>query len=412
MTFEHIRVPADGTPIRVEGGRLAVPDDPIIAFIEGDGIGKDISMAMLRIVDAALDKVGGGRRIAWMEIYAGEKADRIYGEYLPQETVEAIQQYVVAIKGPLTTPVGGGFRSLNVTLRQVLDLYACVRPVRYYPGVPSPLRQPELVDVVIFRENTEDVYAGIEYAAGTPEAVKLEAFLRAELGADPPPGASLGIKPMSKANSQRLVRKAIQYALNRGRESVTLVHKGNIMKYTEGAFRTWGYELARDEFGDVTVTEDKVWSQYDGCVPEGKIVIKDRIADIMFQHLLMRPAEFDVLAAPNLNGDYLSDAVAAQVGGVGIAPGANMADFVAVFEATHGTAPKYTDRDVANPGSLLFSAVMMLEYLGWFDVAQAISNAYEKTIAQGIVTYDFARLMDGATQVGTAAFASALIANL
>jgi isocitrate dehydrogenase len=413
MTFEHIRVPADGTPIRVEGGRLLVPDDPIIAFIEGDGIGRDITKAMLRIVDAALDKAAGGRRrIAWMEIFAGEKADAIYGEYLPQETVEAIREYVVAIKGPLTTPVSGGFRSLNVTLRQVLDLYACIRPVRYYPGVPSPLRQPELVDVVIFRENTEDVYAGIEFAAGTPEAAKLESFLRGELGADPPPGAGFGIKPMSKANTQRLVRKAIQYALERGRKSVTLVHKGNIMKYTEGAFRTWGYELARDEFGDATITEDEVWARYDGKVPEGKLLIKDRIADIIFQHLLLRPAEFDVLAAPNLNGDYLSDAVAAEVGGVGIAPGANIADFVAVFEATHGTAPKYTDQDVANPGSLLFSAVMMLEYLGWFDVAQAISRAYEKTIAQRIVTYDFARLMEGARQVGTADFASALIANL
>jgi isocitrate dehydrogenase len=412
MTYQHIRVPADGTPIRVHRDRLVIPDHPIIAFIEGDGIGRDITKAMRRIVDAAVDKVGGGRRIAWMEIYAGEKADEIYGEYLPQETVEAIREYVVAIKGPLTTPVGGGFRSLNVTLRQVLDLYACVRPVRYYPGVPSPLRQPELVDVVIFRENTEDVYAGIEYAAGTAEAAQLEAFLRDELGANVPPGASLGIKPMSKANTQRLVRKAIQYAVDRGRKSVTLVHKGNIMKYTEGAFRTWGYELARDEFGEATITEDEVWSQHNGRVPEGKIVIKDRIADIIFQHLLLRPAEFDVLAAPNLNGDYLSDAVAAQVGGVGIAPGANIADFVAVFEATHGTAPKYTDQDVANPGSLLFSAVMMLEYLGWFDVAQAISSAYEKTIAQGIVTYDFARLMDDATRVGTAGFATALIANL
>jgi isocitrate dehydrogenase len=284
--------------------------------------------------------------------------------------------------------------------------------VRYYPGVPSPLREPELVDVVIFRENTEDVYAGIEYASGTPEAERLAAFLRDELGAEVPPGAGLGVKPMSRANTRRLVRKAIQYALDRGKTSVTLVHKGNIMKYTEGAFRTWGYELARDEFADVTITEDALWEEYGGVRPAGKIVIKDRIADIIFQHLLLRPAEFDVLAAPNLNGDYLSDAVAAEVGGVGIAPGANIADFVAVFEATHGTAPKYTDQDKANPGSLLFSAVMMLEYLGWFDAAEAITEAYKRTIAQKVVTYDFARQMEGATEVGTAGFAGAIIGNL
>jgi isocitrate dehydrogenase len=301
---------------------------------------------------------------------------------------------------------------LNVTLRQVLDLYACIRPVRYYPGVPSPLREPEKVDVVIFRENTEDVYAGIEYASGSPEAAKLATFLHDELNVDLPPAAGLGIKPMSRANTRRLVRKAIQYAIDRDRESVTLVHKGNIMKYTEGAFRAWGYELAQDEFADVTITEDELWQQYDGVRPDGKILIKDRIADIIFQHLLLRPAEFDVLAAPNLNGDYLSDAVAAQVGGVGIAPGANIADFVAVFEATHGTAPKYTDKDVANPGSLLFSAVMMLEYLGWFDVAQAITAAFERTIAQKVVTYDFARQMENATKVGTSDFATALIGNL
>ena len=421
MTLQHIQIPADGTAITVVAGSapgetakgsLQIPDNPIIPFIEGDGIGRDITTATRRVVDAALDKVGAGRRIAWMEIFAGEKAYDLYGEYLPQETLDAIQTYLVAIKGPLTTPVGGGFRSLNVTLRQVLDLYACVRPVRYYPGVPSPVREPEKVDVVIFRENTEDVYAGIEYASGSPEAAKLAAFLQDELGATLPPAAGLGIKPMSRANTRRLVRKAIQYAIDRGRESVTLVHKGNIMKYTEGAFRAWGYELARDEFADVTITEDELWQQYDGVRPEGKIVIKDRIADIIFQHLLLRPAEFDVLAAPNLNGDYLSDAVAAQVGGVGIAPGANIADFMAVFEATHGTAPKYTDKDVANPGSLLFSAVMMLEYLGWFHVAQAITAAFERTIAQKVVTYDFARQMEGATKVGTSGFATALIGNL
>ena len=413
MSTQHIQIPAKGTPVTVRENKLHIPDDPIIPFIEGDGIGRDISTAMRRVLDAAVENVSGGRRrIAWMEIYAGEKADKIYGEYLPQETLDAITEYIISIKGPLTTPVGGGFRSLNVALRQILDLYACIRPVRYYPGVPSPLRQPELVDVVIFRENTEDVYAGIEYASGTPEAAKLEAFLENELGAHLPPGAGIGIKPISKTNTQRLVRKAIQYAIDRGRKSVTLVHKGNIMKYTEGAFRAWGYELAREEFNDETISESDLWDHYDGVMPEGKILIKDRIADIMFQHLLLRPAEFDVLAAPNLNGDYLSDAVAAQVGGVGIAPGANVADFVAVFEATHGTAPKYTNKDMANPGSLLFSAVMMLEYMDWFDVAEAITAAYEKTIAERTVTYDFARQMEGATKVGTSGFASALIANL
>jgi isocitrate dehydrogenase len=413
MSYKKIKIPKYGTPISVENRKILIPNQPIIPFIEGDGIGKDISTATLRIVDAAVDKISKGKRkIAWMEIYAGEKANEIYGEYLPQETLEAIQKFIVAIKGPLTTPVGGGFRSLNVSLRQLLDLYACVRPVRYFEGVPSPLRRPELVNVVIFRENTEDVYAGIEYASGSPEANKVEQFLREEMGAKVPDKAGIGIKPISQQNTDRLVRKAIQYAIDRNRKSVTLVHKGNIMKYTEGAFRAWGYELARCEFGDVTITEDELWNKHNGIHPKGKILIKDRIADIIFQHLLLRPAEFDVLAAPNLNGDYLSDAVAAQVGGVGIAPGANIGDYVAVFEATHGTAPKYTDLDMANPGSLFFSAVMMLEYMGWFDAAAAINEAYEKTIAQKIVTYDFARQMEGATKVGTADFASAIIANL
>ena len=414
MTYQNIQIPDKGKKITIENHRLAIPDHPIIPYIEGDGIGKDISMAMLRIVDAAVEKIGKGtRKIIWMEIYAGEKAAKIYGgNYLPQETLDAIQEYIVAIKGPLTTPVGGGFRSLNVSIRQLLDLYACVRPVRYFSGLPSPLRAPELVDVVIFRENTEDVYAGIEYESGTPEADKLEKFLREEMKANVPAKAGIGIKPISKVNTQRLVRKAIQYAIDRDRKSVTLVHKGNIMKYTEGAFRAWGYELAREEFGDVTITEDEVWERFNGKTPKGKILIKDRIADIIFQHLLLRPTEFEVLAAPNLNGDYISDAVAAQVGGVGIAPGANIADYVAVFEATHGTAPKYTDLNMANPGSLLFSAVMMLEYMGWFDVAAAINEAYEKTIAQKVVTYDFARQMEGATKVGTAEFATALINNL
>lgn len=413
MTKKHVRISEDGSQIAVENQQLIIPDEPIIPFIEGDGIGRDITLATKRIVDAAVEKVGKGKRkIHWMEIFAGEKANEIYSEYLPQETLDAIRKYIVAIKGPLTTPVGGGFRSLNVALRQLLGLYACVRPVRYFKGVPSPLRQPELLDVVIFRENTEDVYAGIEYASGTPEADKVEAFLRDEMGADIPAGAGIGIKPISRANTQRLVRKAIQYAIDRGSKSVTLVHKGNIMKFTEGAFRAWGYELAREEFGGVTITEDELWEKFDGVQPDGKVLIKDRIADIIFQHLLLRPKEYDVIAAPNLNGDYLSDAVAAQVGGVGIAPGANMSDFVAVFEATHGSAPKYTDKDMANPGSLLFSAVMMLEYIGWFDVAEAITNAYEKTIAKKIMTYDFERQTDGATKVSTSGFASAVIKNL
>jgi isocitrate dehydrogenase len=413
MSFQKIEIPKNGTPISVENHKIVIPDQPIIPFIEGDGIGKDISTATRRVLDAAVEKSSkGGRKIAWMEIYAGEKANQIYGNYLPQETFDAIQQYFVSIKGPLTTPVGGGFRSLNVSLRQLLDLYACVRPVRYFTGVPSPLRQPELVDVVIFRENTEDVYAGIEYESGSPEANKVEQFLRDEMDAKIPKGAGIGIKPISRANTIRLVRKAIQYAIDRNRKSVTLVHKGNIMKYTEGAFRAWGYELARQEFGDITITERELWNKFEGEQPKGKILIKDRIADIMFQHLLLRPTEFDVLAAPNLNGDYLSDAVAAQVGGVGIAPGGNIGDYVALFEATHGSAPKYTDKDMANPGSLLFSAVMMLEYMGWFDVAAGIDEAYEKTIAQKIVTYDFARQMEGATKVGTADFATAIIANL
>jgi isocitrate dehydrogenase len=414
MSFKHVVVPADGDKVEVRDGRLAVPDHPIIAFIEGDGTGPDIMNASLRIWNAAVEKAYGGRRkIAWMETFAGEKAASIYeGDYMPEETFEVLRQYRIGIKGPLTTPVGGGFRSLNVTLRQVLDLYACVRPVRYYRGVPSPLREPERVDVTIFRENTEDVYAGIEYEAGTPENEKLARFLREELGAEFFEGAGLGIKPISAFGTRRLVRKAIQYAIERGRKSVTLVHKGNIQKFTEGAFRKWGYELAAEEFGDVTITEDQLWEQYGGRQPEGKIVIKDRIADVIFQLLLLRPDEFDVLATPNLNGDYLSDAVAAEVGGIGIAPGANIGDDVALFEATHGTAPKYAGLDKVNPGSLLFSGVMMLEYMQWWEAAQLITTAYEATIAQRIVTYDFARLMEGAREVKTSEFATALIENM
>jgi len=408
-----IKKPDFGEQIVIDKGRLSVPDNPIIPCIDGDGIGRDISSAMRNVVDAAVKKIGKEKRkIKWMRIFAGEEAFKIYGEYLPEETLQAIRDYKVAIKGPLTTPVGGGFRSLNVSIRQLLDLYACVRPVRYFQGVPSPLKNPEFIDVVIFRENTEDVYAGIEYANGTPEAEKVKDFLRNEMNANIADSAGIGIKPISKENTNRLVRKAIQYAIERKKASVTLVHKGNIMKYTEGAFRTWGYELARQEFGDITITEDSLWEQFNGVLPKGKILIKDRIADIMFQHLLLRPKEFDVLAAPNLNGDYLSDAVAAQVGGVGIAPGANIADHIAVFEATHGSAPKYTDKNMANPGSLLFSAVMMLEYMGWFDVAEAISTAFEKTVISKIVTYDFARQMDGARKVGTSEFADEIIKHL
>ncbi|MCB0167247.1 MAG: isocitrate dehydrogenase (NADP(+)) [Anaerolineae bacterium] len=414
MAFEKIIVPQDGEKITVEDGKLQVPDNPILAFIEGDGIGYDIMTASKRIWDAAVQAAyGGQRKVSWMEIYAGEKAAKIYdGNYMPDETFDAISEFIVGIKGPLTTPVGGGFRSLNVTLRQVLDLYACVRPVRWYKGVPSPVKEPENVNMVIFRENTEDVYAGIEYEAGTPENAKLADFLRDEMGANFFEGAGIGIKPISAFGTKRLVRKAIQYALDRGLDSVTLVHKGNIQKFTEGAFRKWGYELAKEEFSDVTITEDELWSEYDGHQPEGKVVIKDRIADIIFQLALLRPTEFSILACPNLNGDYLSDALAAQVGGVGIAPGANIADHVALFEATHGTAPKYTNLDKVNPGSLLFSGVMMLEYIGWKEAAKMVQDAYEKTIEQKIVTYDFARQTEGAKEVKTSEFASAVISNL
>ena len=411
MSYQHTRLPETGDKIRVAGDRLAVTDQPILGYVEGDGIGPDITRACLRIWDAAVERAYGGRRkVHWAELYMGEKAAGLFdGDYFPQETRDALRDLVVSIKGPLTTPVGGGFRSLNVGLRQVLDLYACVRPVRYYAGVPSPLRRPQDVDVVIFRENTEDVYAGIEYEAGSAENEKLARFLRDEMGAGFFEGAGLGVKPISAFGTNRLVRKAIRYAIDHGRRSVTFVHKGNIMKFTEGAFRNWGYELARTEFAEHTITEDEVWKKHGGRPPEGKIVVKDRIADIMFQMMLLRPAEFDVIATSNLNGDYLSDAVAAEVGGVGIAPGANMADHVAVFEATHGTAPKYADQDKVNPGSLLFSGVMMFDYIGWPEVGRTITAAYEKTIARKVLTYDFARQTEGATEVSTSGFASAII---
>jgi len=415
MAFDKIVVPSTGEKITVSDGKLNIPDNPIVMLIEGDGIGYDIMTASIRIWDAAVEKAyGGKRKISWMEIYCGEKAAGLYdGNYMPQETFDALREYKVGIKGPLTTPVGGGFRSLNVTLRQVLDLYQCIRPVRWYRGVPSPVKHPEDVDVVIFRENTEDIYAGIEFEAGTPENKKLAKFLREELGAT---GffedAGLGIKPISAFGSKRLVRAAIQYAIDRKRKNVTLVHKGNIQKFTEGAFQKWGYEVAAEEFPNETISWADVEKNHGGKIPEGKILIQDVIADIMFQKMLLRPSEHDVIATPNLNGDYLSDALAAEVGGVGIAPGANIGDEVALFEATHGTAPKYTNLDKVNPGSQLFSGVMMLEHMGWFEAGDLITKAYEKTLDDRVVTYDFARQMEGATEVKTSEFATHIIGNM
>lgn len=414
MTYQHVTFPAKGERITVVDDKINVPNNPYVGYVEGDGIGPDITSACLRIWDAAVAKAyNGEREISWVETYLGEKAAGIYdGDYFPKETLRALEELIVSIKGPLTTPVGGGFRSLNVALRQDLDLYSCVRPVEHFPGVPSPVRKPEKVDVVIFRENSEDVYSGIEFQAGSDECAKLDKFLREEMGATYHEGAALGIKPISAFGTKRLVRKAIQYAIDNGRESVTLVHKGNIMKFTEGGFRGWGYEVAREEFGDYTITEDELYNEYGGKQPEGKIVVKDRIADIIFQLMLLRPSEFDVLATMNLNGDYLSDAIAAEVGGVGIAPGANMADHVAVFEATHGTAPKYAGQNKVNPGSLLFSGVMMLEYMGWREASELIRAAYVETLNDKIVTYDFARQMDGATEVSTSGFADAIIERI
>ncbi len=414
MSYTKITVPSQGERITAHEGKLHVPDNPILLWIEGDGIGPDIMTASKRIWDAAVQKAyGGQRKIAWMEIYAGEKAAGLFGgDYFPAESLQAIREFVVGIKGPLTTPIGGGFRSLNVALRKDLDLYACIRPVKWYPGVPSPLRHPEQVDCVIFRENTEDVYAGVEYKAGSPEAAKVEKFLKEEMGAKFFDNSGIGIKPISAFGTKRLVRKALDYAVRNGRKSVTFVHKGNIQKFTEGAFMQWGYELAKQEYGDVTITEQELWDNHGGKQPAGKIVVKDRIADIMFQQMLLRPAEYDVIATPNLNGDYLSDAVAAEVGGVGIAPGANVGDFLAVFEATHGTAPKYANQDKVNPGSLLLSGVMMLDYIGWTEAARAAERAYTVTVADKIVTYDFARQMEGAKEVKTSEFASAVIERL
>ncbi|MCM2273062.1 MAG: isocitrate dehydrogenase (NADP(+)) [candidate division Zixibacteria bacterium] len=410
--YKHIVVPS-GSAITVKNKKMIVPDDPIIPVIEGDGIGRDIMKATRRVVDAAVEKTyGGKKKIGWMDIYAGEKATELYGEVLPKETIDAIKKYYVALKGPLTTPVGGGFRSINVTLRQVMNLYACVRPVRYFPGVGSPVVHPEKMNVVIFRENTEDVYAGIEWKKGSKEVAKVIGWLNKSMKTNIRTDSGIGVKPISTTGSKRLVRKALNYAIDNKRSSVTLVHKGNIMKYTEGAFRDWGYEVAKKEFGDKFVTENDVFDKFGGKAPAGKIVIKDRIADSMFQQALLRPEEYDVLATPNLNGDYLSDACAAQVGGLGMAPGANIGDFIGLFEATHGSAPKYTDKDMANPGSLLLSAVLMLRYMGWTEAADNIERALEKTIGQKTVTYDLERQMTGATKVPTSGFATAIIENL
>ena len=390
-------------------GKLRVPDEPIIPFIEGDGTGVDIWPAAKRVIDAAVAKGGQGRRIAWTEVLAGEKAFNETGSWLPEETLAAFREYLIGIKGPLTTPVGGGFRSLNVALRQLLDLYVCLRPVRWFQGVPSPVKRPDLVDMVIFRENTEDIYAGLEVEEGTAETKRLIELLHDELGWEIRPDSGIGIKPVSATGSKRLVRAALQYAVDHGRKSVTLVHKGNIQKFTEGAFRKWGYEVARDEFAGLAVSWDEC-----GGKPDGKILVKDNIADITLQQVLTRPDDFDVIATTNLNGDYLSDAIAAQVGGIGIAPGANI-NYVTghgIFEATHGTAPKYAGQDKVNPGSVLLSWVLMLEHLGWEAAAGDIVRAMEATIADGVVTYDFARQMEGATEVRTSEFAEAIIERL
>jgi isocitrate dehydrogenase len=408
--FHSLKPPTSGTPIVRRGGQLVVPDDPILPFIEGDGTGPDIWRASVRVFDAAVEKAfQGKRRLHWFEILAGEKAKRLTGEWLPNDTLEAVKAYKVAIKGPLTTPVGGGIRSLNVTLRQVLDLYACIRPVRYFTGTPAPVTHPERMNVVIFRENTEDVYAGIEWARATPQAERVIEFLAREMGKRIAPDSGIGIKPISETGTKRLVRMAIKYALDHGRKVVTIVHKGNIMKFTEGAFRDWAYELAKAEFRDRIVTEDEVGQ---GAPREGKLLINDRIADSVFQQVLTRTAEYDVFATPNLNGDYLSDACAAQVGGLGMAPGANVGDEIAFFEATHGTAPKYAGKDVINPGSVMLSGVMMLNYLGWDAAAALIEHGLEATISQKRVTYDLARQMPGATELKTSEFADAIIQNM
>ncbi len=408
-------MPSQGQKITVDQqkGTIDVPDNPVIPFIEGDGTGPDIWHASQIVFDAAVEKAYKGRRkIDWLEVLAGEKAYNKTKNWLPEETLATIKEYIVAIKGPLTTPVGGGIRSLNVALRQILDLYACVRPVKDIKGTPSPVRMPELMDVVIFRENTEDVYAGIEWECGSPEAKKLIAFMKENFKTNIREDSGIGIKPISRFGTKRLVRKAIKYAVENGRSSVTIVHKGNIMKYTEGAFREWGYEVAREEFGNVTITEDELWDRHNGKAPRGKVIIKDRIADNMLQQILTRTSEYDVIATPNLNGDYLSDACAAQVGGLGMAPGGNIGDFYAVFEATHGTAPKYAGQDKVNPGSVILSGVMMFEYIGWKEAANLVVKAMEKTVAEKKVTYDLERQLEGATLLKCSEFGRAIAANM
>jgi isocitrate dehydrogenase len=393
-------------------GKIDVPNQPTIPFIEGDGIGPDIWAATRPVLDAAVAKAYGGRRkIEWLEVLAGGKAKDQTGEWLPEQTLDTIRNHVVAIKGPMTTPLGGGIRSLNVALRQIFELYACIRPVKYIPGVPAPVKTPEKVDMIVFRENMEDVYAGIEWAAGTHEAGQLAAFLNEQLGTAIDPSAALGIKVATESGSKRLIRRALRYAIDKGRRNVTLVHKGNIMKFTEGAFRAWGYEVAAELEGKV-ITEETLYEKYDGRTPEGKIVIKDRIADAMFQQVVLRPDEYDVIACPNLNGDYLSDALAAQVGGLGLAPGANIGDNCAIFEATHGTAPKYAGLDKVNPSSLILSGAMMLEYLGWDEAADTVRSALSASIFAGSVTYDLARQIPGSTELSCSAFGRAIVEQM
>ena len=412
-TFDKIEHPENGDTITVDNNKLNIPDNPIIPFIEGDGIGPDLWFATKMVLDAAVEKAyGGAKKIEWLEIFAGDKANEKYGEYLPKDTLNAIKHYIVAIKGPLTTPIGGGFRSLNVSLRQLLNLYACVRPVRYITGTPSPVREPEKMNVVIFRENTEDVYAGIEWREGTPDALKVISFLNDSMNTSIRSDSGIGIKPMSVTGSKRLIRKAIQYAIERNLASVTLVHKGNIMKYTEGAFKDWGYELAAEEFGDRTVSEQDLWDKHGGKAPAGKVIIKDRIADSMFQQILIRSDEYDVIATPNLNGDYLSDACAAQIGGLGMAPGANIGDHIGLFEATHGTAPKYTGQDKVNPGSMILSGALILEYLGWNEARDNIYKGIQTAIHNKTVTYDLERQMEGAKLVKCSEFGKEIVKNM
>ena len=413
MPYTNIKVPV-GEKITFSDNLLNVPDTPIVAFIEGDGIGVDITPASLLVWNAAVEKAYvGKRKISWMEIYSGEKAASLYdGNYMPEETFEAMREFVVGIKGPLTTPIGGGFRSLNVTLRQVLDLYACVRPVRYIPGTPSPMREPEKMNIVLYRENTEDVYSGVEWSADSEGAAAIIEFMNDKLGKNVREHSAIGIKPVSEFGTKRLVRQAIQYAIDHDMPTVTLVHKGNIMKFTEGAFKNWGYDLAAEEFGDSTISEEELWSRYDGHAPEGKIVINDRIADNMLQQLLTRTDQYSVIATLNLNGDYMSDAAAAQVGGLGMAPGGNIGDGVALFEATHGTAPKYAGKDMVNPSSLILSGVMMLEYMGWQEAADLVVKAMTKTIQDKTVTYDLHRQIEGATKLKCSEYAEAIVANM